>query len=221
MTVQHDRWPNDQDDAAGSPSTKALVDARRALVLCATAILMVLAWELYLAWSQPLSSRNHLLRGLLFLLLAVQPAVSRQGRVSLVVSMAKSRSRRKAAAVLPLLVLVLIGWSQFMSVRQREAERQLAVKREHWKWDVEGQRNRVELAEHRAREAAEKGKKASEALQKAWKEERTADGKLHFHADSSAMQRWKEAFDEVSRTTKDSIEEHQRLFQLERQRPER
>jgi hypothetical protein len=123
--------------------------------------------------------------------------------------------------VLPLLVLVLIGWSQFMSARQREAERHLAVRREHWKWEVEGQRNRVELAVHRAREAAEKGKEASKALQKAWKEERTADGKLHFHADSSAMQRWKEAFEEVNRTTKESLEEQQRLFQLERQRPKR
>jgi hypothetical protein len=132
MTIQHDRRPNDQNDAARSPSTKALADARRALVLCSAAMFMLVASELYDAWSQPLARRDHLLHSLLLSLVTVLPLVSRQGRASLVVSMANSRFRRRAAAVLPLLVLVLIGWSQFMLVRQREAERQLAVKREHW-----------------------------------------------------------------------------------------
>jgi hypothetical protein len=221
MTGQDDRWPNDQEAKAGSPSAKAAGDARRALALYATGILMLVAWQLYGAWTEPLSRRDHLLRGLLLSLVAVLPAVSNQGRHTVVASLSKSRIRRRLAALLPLVVLALFAWSQLLSARQREAERQLTLKREHWKQEVERQRSRVELAEQRAREGAEKGKKASEALQKTWTEVRTADGKPHHHADSAAMQRWKEAFAEVTRTMNDSIEERQRLFELERGKPHR
>jgi hypothetical protein len=221
MTVQYDRWPNEQDDAAGSPSAKASWDARRAIVLCTAAMLMLVAWQLSSAWTEPQSRRDHLLHALLLTLLAVLPVASRQKRDSLVASLSKSRIRRGAAAVLPLLVLFLFGWSQFMAARQRDAERQLALKREPWRQEVERQRNRVKLAEERVSKLLEKGKAASDAVKKASREVKTADGKHEFHADPSAMQKVKEALDEVYRAMNNRMEEEQRLFQLERERPAR
>jgi hypothetical protein len=219
--IEDNRWPNDPDNSTGSSSTDASRGARHVLALYATAILMLVAWRLYRAWTEPLSRRDHLLHGLLLSLVAVLPLVSRRGRDSWVVTWSRSPIRRRLAALLPLVVLALFGWSQLISARQREAERQLALKSEYWRQEVERQRNRVELAEQRWREAAEKGKKASEALQKTWTEVKTADGQPHHHADSAAMQRWKEAFAEVTRTMNDSIEERQRLFELERRKPHR
>jgi hypothetical protein len=219
--IEDNRSPSDPDDTAGPLSAKALRDAQRVLVLYAAGILLLVAWRVYLAWSQPLSRSDHLLRGLLLSLVAVLPVVSSQRRHSVVASLSKSPIRRRLATLLPLVVLTLFGWSHFMSARQREAERQLALKREPWKQEVERQRDRVKLAEKRVSELLEKGKAASDAVQKSWREVRTADGKREFHADPAAMQKLKEALDESGRAMNISMEEHQRLFELERGKPDR
>jgi hypothetical protein len=220
MTGQDDRWPNEQDAQAGSPSAKAAGDARRVLILYATGILMLVAWQLYRAWTEPLSTRDHLLHALLFSLVAVLPAVSRQGRDSVVAALSKSPIRRRLVALWRLVVLALFGWSQLMLAHQREAERQLALKREPWRQEVERQRDRVNLAEKRVSEFPEKGKAASEVVQKSWREVRTAGGKREFHADPAALQKLTEAVDESGRAMNISMEEQRRLFELERTKPD-
>ena len=90
---------------------------------------------------------------------------------------------------MPLIVLALFGFSQLIEALQREAERQLARKREPWRQAVVRQRNVVELAQKRINDSLEKSKEASQALGKSWKEVKTAGGKREFHADQAAMQK--------------------------------
>ncbi len=102
------------------------------------------------------------------LLVIVLSRVSKKKRDSLAAQFSEPGMRRTLAALLPLFVLAWFGLSQVMEARQREADKQLALKREAWQQAVERQRNIVEQAQKRINDSLEKGKEASKALGDPW-----------------------------------------------------
>jgi len=181
----------------------------------------MVAWMIFSAWQHPQSRTTHLLQALLFLLLVALTWVSKRRRDSLTARLSKPGIRRTLASLMPLLVLALFGLAQVMEARQREADRQLAQKRESWRQAVERQRNIVAQAQERINDSLEKGAEASKALGKAWEQVRTADGKLELRAPRAVYQKEKEAWEEILRAMDLKRLEEERLFQLESQRPNR
>jgi hypothetical protein len=120
-----------------------------------------------------------------------------------------------------LLVLALFGLSRVMEARHREAERQLALKREAWKQAVERQRSVAELAVKRSSDSMEKYTEAFKSLGKAWEQVKTADGQTFARPHRDAMQRLNQARDEARRALELRRAEEERLRQLESQRPVR
>jgi hypothetical protein len=220
---------NDQDSqrtcedqaTAELVSSEAFLNPRRVLILYSTGLLMLVAWMIFSAWEHPQSRTSGLLQALLILLVAVHARVSKERRGSLASRFSKPGTRRTLAALLPLLVLALFGWSQVMEARHREAERQLALKREAWKQAVERQRNVAELAVKRSSDSVEKYTEAFKSLGKAWEQVKTADGQTFSRPHRDAMQRLNQAHDEARRALELRRAEEERLRQLESQRPDR
>jgi len=221
MTAQDDHWPGGLDDMADLPPNKEAAALRRVLISYYAGLLMLVGWMIFSAWTHPQARTTYLLQALLLMLLVSLNRVSERKRHKMVVRLSRPGLPRKVAALMPLIVLALFGFSQLIEARQRESERQLARKREPWRQAVLRQRNVVELGQKRINDLLEKSKEASQALGKTWKEVKTADGKRSLYADQAAMQKFKDASDEVHRAMQLSIDEQKRLRQLEGQRPQR
>ena len=188
MTAQDDHWPGGLDDMADLPPNKEASAFRRVLISYYAGLLMMVGWMIFSAWTHPQARTTYLLQALLLMLLVSLNWVSERAS-KVVVRLSRPGLPRKVAALMPLIVLALFGFSQLIEARQRESERQLARKREPWRQAVVRQRNVVELAQKRINDSLEKSKEASQALGKSWKEVKTAGGKREFHADQAAMQK--------------------------------
>jgi Flp pilus assembly protein TadB len=221
MTDPNDQWPSVQDATADLPSSKDHLNPRGVRILYCTGLLMLVAWVIYIAWKQPQSRTSILLQGLLFLLLVVHNRNTKRKRDALAARFSKPGMRRTLAALLPVLVLALVGLSQLMEARQREAERQLAQKTEAWSQSVERQRSIVAQAQKRINESLEKGKEATKALNNAFVKVKTADGRTELRAPPAAMQKWQEAWDESLRALDLSRVENEHLLHLQSDRPKR
>ncbi len=173
MTAQDDHWPGGLDDMADLPPNKEAV-AFRLLISYYAGLLMLVGWMIFSAWTHPQARTTSLLQALLLMLLVSLNWVSERKRHKLVARLSRPGLPRKVAALMPLIVLALFGFSQLIEARQRESERQLARKREPWRQAVVLQRNVVELAQKRINDSLEKSKEASQALGKSWKEVKTA-----------------------------------------------
>jgi hypothetical protein len=219
MTDHNHQWPSQQDATAELVSSEAFLKPRRVVILYSTGLLMLVGWWISIAWNHPHKRTSILLQGLLFLLVVVLNRVSKKKRDSLAARFSKPGMRRTLAALLPLFVLALFGLSQLMEARQREADKQLALKRKAWQQAVERQRSIVEQAQKRINDSTEKGKEASKALGKAWEKVKTADGRIELRAPPAAMQKWKEAWDESLRALELHRVENDRLLHLELERP--
>ena len=219
MMDRNDEWLSAQDDMVDLPPSKADMDPRRVLILYSSGLFMLAVWIIYTAWKHPESRTSILLQALLFLLLAVHSRVSRRRRESLASVFSKPGLRRTVAALFPLLVLALFGLSQVVDTRRRDAEKQLADKREAWKQPVERERTIAELAGKRSADALEKYGEVIKSAGKAWEEVKTADGKVVLRTSRDAMKRLKEAGVESQRALELRLAEEARLRDLERQRP--
>jgi hypothetical protein len=221
MINQNEEWPSEQDSTAELPSGKPYLNPRRVMILYSIGLLMLVAWWISIAWDHPQRRASLLLQALLFLLLVVLNRVSKTRRDSVAARFAKPGMRRTLAALLPLFVLAFFGLSQLMEARQREADKQLALKREAWNQAVERQRNIADLAGRRARDSMEKYTEAFMSLGKVWEELKTADGQPLVRPHRDSMKKLNEAHDDALRAIELRRVEDERLRHLQSQRPNR
>jgi hypothetical protein len=205
-----------EPDSRGSSTT-----ARRIRFLYFTGLIMLAAWVASSFWKSPQSRSTILLQALLFLLIVIRSRVSRKRKESLDAIFSRPGPRRTIAAILPLLVLALFGLSQFLEGRQREAEKQASLRKDAWKQTVERQREKVKLAEKRSSDSLERYTDAFKSLGKTWENVTTPDGQTVARPHRDAMKKLSEAKDEVTRAMEFRRVESERLFQLQRERPNR
>jgi hypothetical protein len=195
-------------------------DLIRDLILFTTALALLAAWFVYRSLKHPEQGLAGLLTALVFVLLAVQPWVSRPigGRLA---SKPKWSFRRTLVTLSPLFVLGFIAFEYVIESRQQAAEKAMARRKEAWKQSVERQREAVEAAWEQVSDASRKGKEAGEAWIKTEVQVKLPDGKIEHRSDPEAFRRWKEAWDEMVGAMKRHGAETDRLLRLQHEEPGR